>query len=139
MSLFKMRAAVGAALLLSLAAATPGSAHHSFAMFDRTKVVTVTGTVKKVELVNPHSWFWVLSPKGADVELWGAEAGGPPRDDAQRAKAKAFTPGTKVVMQVHPYRDGRLGGEFIKITSADGKITYGDAGAGGPPPAAPRQ
>jgi len=123
--------AAAALALLSLAA--PAAAHHSFAMFDRTQTVKVTGTVKKVELVSPHSWFWVVVLKGKDTETWGAEAGGPPRDEAMRAKAKSFVPGMKVVLEMHPYRDGRPGGEFIKISTPDGKTSYGEAGAGGPP------
>lgn len=123
------------AVLAMMGAAAPAAAHHSFAMFDRTKTVKVAGTVKKIELVSPHSWFWVMVPKGTDAENWGAEAGGPPRDEGQRMKAKGFVPGMKVVLEVHPYRDGRPGGEFLKISTPDGKLSYAEAGAGGPPTA----
>jgi len=37
------------------------SAHHSFAMFDTDKFVTLKGTIKEVEWVNPHSWFWITT------------------------------------------------------------------------------
>ena len=47
----------GIALLL---AAVPVIAHHSFtAEFDITKSVKLTGTVTKMEWVNPHSWIWM--------------------------------------------------------------------------------
>ena len=42
---------------LSLAAATPVLAHHSFsAVFDASKKVAMTGTVTKLEWANPHIW-----------------------------------------------------------------------------------
>src|SRR5262249_41550255 len=54
--------------------AAPAFAHHSFAMFDRTKVVNITGTVKEYEWTNPHVWIHINAPdeKGAMRE-WGFE------------------------------------------------------------------
>ena len=47
----------GIAMLL---AAVPVIAHHSFtAEFDITKSIKLTGTVTKMEWVNPHSWIWM--------------------------------------------------------------------------------
>ena len=58
----------GASLLLSsLILASPSVyAHHSFAMFDATKSVTLTGTVKQVDYANPHVWVYltVMNNKG---------------------------------------------------------------------------
>ena len=48
---------VGTVLLLS---SLPTSAHHAFAAtFDTSKPITVRGVVTKIELINPHSWFWL--------------------------------------------------------------------------------
>jgi hypothetical protein len=54
------------------------SAHHSFAAFDRTKQVTLTGVVKEVQWSNPHTWIQVLvtDAKGKQTE-WGFECGSP--------------------------------------------------------------
>ena len=41
------------------AAALPAIAHHSGAMFDDKKEVTVTGVVKEFQYTNPHSWMLV--------------------------------------------------------------------------------
>src|SRR5436190_17052957 len=71
---------------LSLAAAalfviaTPLFAHHSFeAEFDRSKAVTLTGTVTKVEWMNPHTYFYidVKDPKTGKVQNWACEMGSP--------------------------------------------------------------
>ena len=55
--------------------AAPALAHHSFAMFDREKVVNITGTVKEYEWTNPHVWIHITAPddKGAMRE-WVIDA-----------------------------------------------------------------
>jgi len=73
-----MRTACVASLFLLLASA-PALAHHSFAAeFDANKPVTLTGTVTKVEWMNPHTWFYI-DVKGEDgkVTNWGLEMGSP--------------------------------------------------------------
>ena len=69
-----IRTTVAAALLL--AAAIPASAHHSAAMFDMAKQVSVQGTVEKWVWANPHSWLYVRVEKtDGTQEIWGCEAG----------------------------------------------------------------
>src|ERR1700686_5431470 len=62
---------IAAALL-----AAPAFAHHSFAIFDQSKMLYLSGTVKQFELVNPHTWLHlaVANDKG-DVSTWSFEAG----------------------------------------------------------------
>ena len=70
---------LGAAGLAALClGAAPAEAHHSFAMFDRSKQINISGTVKDFQYTNPHSWIIVLvpSPDGPPVE-WGFESEGP--------------------------------------------------------------
>jgi hypothetical protein len=56
----KIRLWLATAALLSLAATIPAVAHHSFAAeFDRSKMVTLTGTVTKLAWVNPHARFYI--------------------------------------------------------------------------------
>src|SRR5215813_3672074 len=63
-----------------IAAAVPVFAHHSFeAEFDRSKAVTLTGTVTKVEWMNPHTFFYidVKDEKTGKVTNWAMEMGSP--------------------------------------------------------------
>ena len=39
---------------------TTAFAHHSFAMFDSAKEVTLEGTVKEFQWLNPHSWIVMM-------------------------------------------------------------------------------
>ena len=108
-------------------------AHHSAAMFDHSRTVTYTGTVREFQLTNPHSWLQVMV-KGADgtsVE-WGFEAEGPSTLKQAGIEAKTFLPGETLTIVANPMRDGRPAGALISATKADGKV-YRTRAA--PPPA----
>jgi len=98
-------------------------AHHSAAMFDMSKTVTLQGTVKEFQYTNPHSWLQVLvpSPDGKTVE-WGFETEGPSTLLRVGIKLKTFQPGDKVTIVAHPMRDGRPAGAWISATKADGTV-----------------
>jgi len=73
------RVVLAAAAFLAFLAASPALAHHSAnAEFDTTKEFTITGTLTKLENVNPHSW-WYVDVKGADgkVTSWKLESNAP--------------------------------------------------------------
>ena len=123
-------AAASAAIILS--AATPSLAHHSFAMFDPSKQVSVTGVVKDFQYTNPHSWIIVLVT-GADGKVveWGFESEGPSTLLRAGIKHSSLQPGDKVTATAIPMRDGRPAGALISIKKADGTVL---AFRAGPPP-----
>ncbi|MGH9436711.1 MAG: DUF6152 family protein [Terriglobia bacterium] len=109
-------------------------AHHSFAQFDETKVVSLTGIVKDWQWANPHTWL-DLMVQGADgeLQLWGIEgqspavlrhvvnaqdAPGPGEHGIQRDTLK---PGDRITITMHPRRDGTRGGSFLSVTLVDGR------------------
>jgi hypothetical protein len=98
-------------------------AHHSGAMFDNAKTVTLQGTVKEFQYTNPHSWLQIMTvgPDGKQVQ-WGFEAEGPSTLLRAGIKAKSFVPGDKVTVTGHPMKDGRTAGGLISVTKADGTV-----------------
>jgi len=101
--------------------AMPAFAHHSFAMFDAEKKVTLEGTVKEFQWTNPHSWILMtVSNAQGQPEQWAIEMGGPSGLARQGWVPKTLTPGMKVKTVIHPLRDGTAGGQFMAITLPDG-------------------
>ena len=75
----RMKVAIVTTCLALLAAVPVAVAHHAFAAeFDVNKPVTLKGTMKKWDMINPHSWFH-LDVKGPDgkVTEWMIEGGSP--------------------------------------------------------------
>jgi Family of unknown function (DUF6152) len=117
------------AVLVSLAFAAPcvTNAHHSFAAFDATRVVTVKGTVKEFQWTNPHSWLQleVVGKDGAAHE-WALEGLSPNVLGRMGWKRNSIAHGEVVTVYLNPLRDGGHGGNMIKVVRADGS-TVGSA------------
>jgi hypothetical protein len=113
-----IRATAVAASLALLAAVSefPVSAHHSFAMYDQTKVVTLTGVVKQYVPQANHAEFhiYLLAPdhkalaKGADGKYveWGVEMAGTAQLERQGVTGSTYPAGTVISVKVNPLRDG---------------------------------
>jgi hypothetical protein len=101
----------------------PAMAHHSVAMFDHERLITLQGTVKEFQYTNPHSWLQILvtGDDGKTVE-WDFEAEGPSSLLRKGIKAKTFSPGDKVTIVAHPMKDGRTAGALLSATAADGHV-----------------
>ena len=124
----------GICTLLGLA--TTASAHHSYAMFDGTRTLTVSGTIAKLEWMNPHVYVWVYvrnekTPGGYD--LYAFENGSTNVLTRMGWSKETFKVGEKVSVDYWPLKDGRTGGHFVKGMHADGTISPGAGGPGAPP------
>ena len=73
------QAAVFAAGFTLLATSVQVGAHHSFAAeYDRNKPVTLTGSVTRVEWINPHARFHIdVKDASGKVASWEIELGSP--------------------------------------------------------------
>ena len=111
------------AAALAAAIATPALAHHSFAMFDMSKQITVSGTVKDFQYTNPHSWV-IVTALGADGKQteWGFESEGPSTLLRAGIKHSSLSAGDKVTVTAFPMRDGRPAGSLISVAKADGQV-----------------
>jgi hypothetical protein len=112
------------ALALALTGVRPAQAHHSHAMFDMTKEVTITGTVANFSYRNPHVFLHldVRNDKG-EVTSWAVEMSNISNMQSRGIYLSTFKPGDVVTVKINPLRDGRLGGNYTSVTAADGK-TY---------------
>lgn len=108
---------------MALAVVSPALPHHSHAMFDHTKDVSVTGTVTEFVFRNPHVFLYVnvKSDNGEMVSYW-IEMSNIPNMIRRGIGQATFKPGDTVTAKVHPLRDGRPGGNYVTIVAADGKI-----------------
>jgi hypothetical protein len=121
------------AMLALLIAAPAAFAHHSSAMFDATKSVTIEGTVKSFKFTSPHSIMEVTVPYKSGPVDWSIEMGG---GGVTTLLATGWSPttvkfGDKVKVTCHPLRDGDAGCNFQSITLPDGKVMTLAAGQGG--------
>jgi len=121
--------ALGLALAAASALAAPALAHHSFAMFDAERPMTMTGTVKEFEWTNPHSWLRIMvqDQTTGRVMEWALELGSPAQQQSVGWKSDSVKPGDEVTVTVHPLKDGSRGGGLISATLPDGR-TLGNGG-----------
>ena len=114
--------------------------HHSFAMFDPERTITLEGTIGDFLWTNPHSWIRVNveNAQGEDEE-WAIEMGGPAGLARSGWSPTTLTPGMEVSVLARPHRDGSHFGQFMAVTLPDGTILGNpdappSADAGGLPP-----
>ena len=133
-----MRIALSAAVggVLFLGAAAHVVAHHSFASeFDINRPIQLTGTVTKVEWINPHAWIHVdvKKPDGT-IENWAIETGTPNTLLRRGLKKTDLPAGTALKVSGYQARDGTAKANGVNVTLPDGRaLTIGSIGSGAPP------
>lgn len=98
-------------------------AHHSQSLVDLTKEIVLKGTVKDFQWTNPHIWIQLLvrDASGQTVE-WGIEASSPRQVGRFGIKRTTLNPGDKVELTINPLRSGGIGGGFVRVKLADGRV-----------------
>src|SRR5580698_9814164 len=112
--------AVSGALMIP---AVPLLAHHSFAAeYDANKPVKVTGTVTKVEWMNPHARFYVdVKDDAGKVTNWEFELGSPNGLMRQGWTRNSMKTGDAVTVEGYLAKDGAKLGNARTVKTADGK------------------
>lgn len=118
---------VSLALLIGVVGSGVVSAHHSVQAEYSVdgKKVTVSGTVAKIEFLNPHSYLTV-NVKDADGKItkWGFELGGVAKlrkNGFSRADQGGVKPGDEVTAMALPARNGSPNGYLLELHMADGR------------------
>jgi Family of unknown function (DUF6152) len=118
-----MRIAVAAGVVAG--SGMPASAHHSGAMFEPEKTVTLKGVVKDFEYTNPHSWLWVtVTNEDKTTTDWGFEAEGPSTLFRAGIRKSDLQPGDVITITGRPMRDGRPAAAWVNAVKADGRTLY---------------
>jgi len=110
-----------------LAICVPVNAHHSFAaVFDVDTSVAVSGTVTKVEWMNPHAWIYIdVEDDDGESINWAFELGSPNGLMRRGWTRKSVQVGDAISVAGYRARDGSLRGNVISIVLADGKELTG--------------
>jgi hypothetical protein len=117
----RLSIACAAALAVSIPA-LPAQAHHSMAMFDQTKTITISGTVKQFQWTNPHCYIQLLAKDAKGVEKeWSLEMGAPMYLYAKGWRPSSLKAGTQISVTINPLRNGEPGGIVLTASTADGK------------------
>jgi hypothetical protein len=122
----KTKLAIFAAGIAVLLAGKPMVAHHSFAAeFDSAKTIKLTGTVTKIEWMNPHAYFYIdVMGDGGKVANWGLEMGSPNGLMRQGWTRNSMKIGDTVVVEGSAAKDGSLIGNARNVTLSDGKRLF---------------
>jgi hypothetical protein len=128
-----------------LASAVPVLAHHSFAAeYDATKPITLTGTVTKVEWMNPHARFYIdVKDDTGKVTNWELELGSPNALMRLGWTRHSLKEGDVVTVEGALAKDGSKLANARKVTLSDGRKVFAgsaldsDKGGEGAPPAPP--
>ena len=119
----------GATLAATLVGPEAAEAHHSFAIFDHTRQITLSGTVKVFEWTNPHSRIELtVASRAGGEDTWTITALSPNLLERHGWKKTSLKTGDKVTVLIYPLRDGRAGGNLISVTLPDGRGMGGGAG-----------
>jgi hypothetical protein len=121
---------------IGLLVSAPVFAHHSFeAEYDAAKPIKITGTVTKVEWMNPHARFYVdVKDEKGKVTNWNFELGSPNVLKRQGWQRDSLKTGDMVTVEGYLAKDGSTLANARRVTLADGrKVFAGSApGEGGP-------
>jgi hypothetical protein len=113
----------GAILCGALVVGGAASAHHSFAMFDQKKSLTLKGDVRDFIWSNPHVFIQLLATdaKGKTAE-WSIEMSSPEHLSRSGWKHGTLKPGDKATIVIHPTRDGSKGGQYLAGSGPKGLL-----------------
>ena len=132
------RPAAWSAGIALLAIGLPAVAHHSFAMFDQRKVMTLEGTVHQFQWTNPHAFIELDVVNRSRTKRWAIELNSPNNLTRQGWRRSSLRAGEKITVRIAPLRNGNPGGLFLDLKKADGTVLDSGLPKAGTPVNVPR-
>ena len=122
----KTKLALGIAALGIVLASVPAIAHHSFAAeFDSNKPIKMTGSVTKIEWMNPHAYFYIdVKDASGKVTNWGLEMGSPNGLMRQGWTRNSMKIGDQVTVEGSAAKDGSNIGNARSVTLSNGQRLF---------------
>src|SRR5687767_2363479 len=100
----------------------PISAHHSDALFDRSRLIKIKGTVTKYAFINPHvQIYFKVKEANGQFRIWTTQANAPGPMRKEGWSPDTLKPGDEVTVWGFANMDGRPGMTWVRIVMADGK------------------
>ena len=132
----KITSLISISFVAILASAWPALAHHSFAAeFDAEKPIQITGSVTKVEWLNPHARFYVdVKDEQGKVVNWNIELGPPLILKRLGWRHDSLKIGDQVTVEGYSAKDGSKMANAKKVTLADGRSVFAGSQAESKPP-----
>jgi hypothetical protein len=123
--------ALWAFVIVGVTAVAPVLAHHSFAaQYDREKPITLTGTVTKVEWMNPHIYFYLDVKQGERVVHWAIEGGAPNSLYRNGWRRDSLKVGDQVTIEGWLAKDGTSLANMRTAVLSDGRRVFGASSGG---------
>jgi hypothetical protein len=98
-------------------------AHHSAAIFDASQTKVISGTVKKFDYSNPHTWVWLdVTNDQGQTETWGVEGMSPNYLNRRGWTRTTLKPGDKLSVTIRPQKDGQKAGMWVSGKRPDGEV-----------------
>ena len=109
-------------MFLLLAMATPALAHHSFAMYDHTRTVTLKGEVTKFQWTNPHAYLEVdVKQKDGTTKHYSIEMTSINMMTRLGWRSNMIKAGDLVTVTLSPLLTGEAAGLMLDVTLPDGR------------------
>lgn len=119
---FRLRMSGFALLGIAGSLAAPALAHHSFAMFDNTRSITLHGAVTRYQFTNPHAYLEIDAEQAnGGARHFTLEMTSPNMMSRGGWTSRTIKTGDVVTAVVAPLRDGRAGGLVLEVTLPDGR------------------
>jgi hypothetical protein len=127
----RLRLALGV-IAIGLISIAPARAHHSFAPYEPTLQIKLSGVVTEFKWGNPHVYFEIDASDAASgaTRHWLIEGASTSILNRAGWKFNLLKPGDKVTVIVSPLRNGEPAALLKQLTLADGRKFSNGAAAG---------